>query len=56
VPNPAHRRVGFRFIGETMPSIYRISRPGQEPVTDVGSVEAAETVIRAGGSGRCHVD
>lgn len=39
-----------------MPSIFRISQPGQEPITDVGSVEAVEGVIRAGGPGRYHVD
>jgi hypothetical protein len=39
-----------------MPSIYRISRPGSDQVTDVGSVEAVEGAIRAGKSGRYHID
>jgi hypothetical protein len=39
-----------------MPSIYRITQLGQEPITDVDSVEAAEEAIRAGGPGRFHVD
>jgi len=39
-----------------MPSIYRISRSGQEPITDVDSVEAVELVVRAGDPGRYHVD
>jgi PAS domain S-box-containing protein len=30
----------------TMPSIFRISQPGREPVVDVGSVEAVEGAIR----------
>jgi len=36
-----------------MPGIYRVSRAGQEPITDVDSVE---TVVQAGGPGRYHVD
>jgi hypothetical protein len=32
--------VGSVFIVEIMPSIFRISRPGREPITDVDSVEA----------------
>ena len=39
-----------------MPRIYRISRPGREPITDVDSVEAVEGAIRAGGPGCYHVD
>jgi hypothetical protein len=39
-----------------MPRIFRISRPGREPITDVASVEAVEEAIRAGGSGCYHVD
>jgi hypothetical protein len=39
-----------------MPSIYRISRHGHEPITDVGSVEAVEETIRASEPGRYHVD
>jgi hypothetical protein len=39
-----------------MPSIYRISRPDQEPITDVGSVEAVEGAIRADEPGCYHVD
>src|SRR5438874_2558919 len=39
-----------------MPSIYRISRPGREPITDVDSVEAVEAAVRAGGPGCHHVD
>jgi hypothetical protein len=39
-----------------MPTIYRISRPGSVPIVDVGSVEAIERTIRAGGPGRYHVD
>jgi hypothetical protein len=46
----------FRSVGETMPSIPRISRPGREPITDVDSVEAVEGVIRDGGPGCYHVD
>jgi len=38
-----------------MPCIYRVSRSGQEPITDVDSVEAVEAVVRAGGPGRYHV-
>ncbi|HKI19942.1 MAG TPA: hypothetical protein VKA15_18785 [Isosphaeraceae bacterium] len=38
-----------------MPSIYGISRAGQEPITDVDSVEAIEVVVRAGGTGRYHI-
>jgi hypothetical protein len=34
----------------------RISRPGQEPITDVDSVEAVEGAVRAGGPGRYDVD
>jgi len=40
----------------TMPSIYRVSRSGQEPITDVDSVEGIEVDVRAGGPGRYHVD
>ena len=39
-----------------MPSIYRISRPGLEPITDVDSVEAVEQAIRNGGAGCYQVD
>jgi hypothetical protein len=39
-----------------MPNIYRISRPGREPITDVDSAEAVEGAIRAGGPGCFHVD
>src|SRR5262249_24022653 len=39
-----------------MPSIFRISRPRREPITDVDSVEAVEGAIRAGGPGCYHVD
>jgi hypothetical protein len=39
-----------------MPSIYRVSRSGHEPVTDVGCIERIEAVIRAGNPGRYHVD
>jgi hypothetical protein len=39
-----------------MPSIYRMSRPGRELITDLGSVEAIEGVILAGGPGCSHVD
>ncbi len=39
-----------------MPSLYRVSRPGHETVTDAGSVEAAEAIVRAGGPGRYHID
>jgi len=39
-----------------MPSIYRISRAGQEPITEVDSAEAIEAVVRAGDPGRYHVD
>jgi len=31
-----------------MPLIYRISRPGREPIHDIESVEAVEGAIRAG--------
>jgi hypothetical protein len=40
----------------TVPIIYRISRPGQEPIGDVDSVEAVEGAIRVGGPDRYHVD
>jgi hypothetical protein len=40
----------------TMATIYRISQPGREPVVDVGTVEAIEGTIRAGGPGRYHID
>jgi hypothetical protein len=39
-----------------MPSIYRISRQGQEPIVDVGSVEAIEGMIQAGNPGPFHID
>jgi hypothetical protein len=39
-----------------MPSVYRITQPGQEPLTDVDTVEAVEGAVRAGGPGRYHVD
>ena len=39
-----------------MPSIYRISRPGREPITHVDSVEAVEEAIRDDESGHYHVD
>ena len=39
-----------------MPNIFRISQPGREPITDVGSVAAVEGAIRAGGPGRYHID
>jgi hypothetical protein len=39
-----------------MTTIYRISRPGCEPVTDVGSLGAVKAVIRASEPGRYHVD
>ncbi len=39
-----------------MPTIYRISQPGREPVVDVGSVEAIEGTIQAGGPGCFHID
>jgi hypothetical protein len=39
-----------------MPSIYRISQPGREPVVDVSSVEAIEGAIRDGVPGCYHVD
>jgi hypothetical protein len=31
-----------------MPTIFRISQPGREPITDVDRVEAVEGAIRAG--------
>jgi hypothetical protein len=40
----------------TKPSIYRISQPGREPITDVDSVEAVEGAVRDGGPGQFHVD
>jgi hypothetical protein len=52
--SPAATVLGI--IGETMPSIYRISQPGREPVVDVGSVEAIEGAIRDGVPGCYHVD
>ena len=39
-----------------MPSIYRVSRDGLEPVADVGSPDAIEGAIRAGNPGSYHVD
>jgi hypothetical protein len=40
----------------TMPSIYRISRAGREPITDVDSVKAVKRAVRDGEPGRFHVD
>jgi hypothetical protein len=40
----------------TMPTNCRISQPGREPITDVGSVEAVEGVVRDGEPGWFHVD
>jgi hypothetical protein len=40
----------------TMPSIYRISRPGRESIIDVDSVAAVEGAIRDSEPGRFHVD
>jgi hypothetical protein len=37
----------------TIPTVYRISRPGREPINDVDSVEGA---IRDDEPGRIHVD
>ena len=39
-----------------MLTIFRISQPGREPITDVDSVEGVEEAIRAGGPGCYHVD
>ena len=39
-----------------MPSVYCISQPGREPITDVDSFEAVEGAIRAGGPGCYHMD
>ncbi len=39
-----------------MPSTYRISRDGQEPIADVYNVEAIEPVIRTSEPGRYHID
>jgi hypothetical protein len=40
----------------TLPSIYRISQPGREPITNVDAVEAVGRAIRNGEPGRFHVD
>jgi hypothetical protein len=40
----------------TMHSIFRISRPGRESITDVDSVAAVEGVLRDGEPGCYHVD
>ena len=39
-----------------MPTIYRISRGGREPVVDVGSSDAIEGGVRNSKPGRYHVD
>ena len=39
-----------------MPSIYRVSRDGQEPVVDVGSPDAIESAVRVGKPGSYHID
>ena len=39
-----------------MPTIYLISQPGHEAITDVGSVEAVEGAIRVSEPGRYQVD
>jgi hypothetical protein len=42
-----------------VPSIYRISQPGREPITDIDSADSVEAVagaIRGGEPGRFHVD
>jgi hypothetical protein len=38
-----------------MPTIFRISRPVREPITDVDSVKAVEGAIRDGEPGRYHL-
>jgi hypothetical protein len=37
-------------------SMFRISRDGREPIIDVDSIEQIEPVVRAGKTGRYHVD
>jgi hypothetical protein len=39
-----------------MPTIYRISAGGQEPIVDVASLDAIEPSVRAGKPGRYHID
>jgi hypothetical protein len=39
-----------------MPSVYRISRSGREPVVDVSSPDAIEGIVQAGDPGRYHID
>jgi hypothetical protein len=39
-----------------MPSIYRISRSGRQPVVDVGSPDAIGGAVRAGKPGSYHID
>ena len=39
-----------------MPSIYRVSRDGQEPVVDVGSPDPIESAVRVGKPGSYHID
>jgi hypothetical protein len=39
-----------------MPTIYRISQPRHDAITDVGSVEAIEGAVRSGSPGCYHVD
>ena len=39
-----------------MPSIFRISRPDSDDITDVGSVEAIEPAMRSDEPGRYQVD
>jgi hypothetical protein len=39
-----------------MPTIYRVTHPGCDEITDIGSVEAIDRVIRSEEPGRYHVD
>jgi hypothetical protein len=39
-----------------MPTIYRITHPDRDEITDVGSIEAIEKAIRSGEPGRYHID
>jgi hypothetical protein len=50
------RDIVIHATGDTTPSIFCISRPGREPITDVDSAEAGEGADRDGTPGRFHMD
>jgi hypothetical protein len=39
-----------------MPTAYRATHPDREEITDIGSIEAIDRVIRSGEPGRYHTD